>query len=70
MLVMNWHSTMVPVKTGFIPLSFPCTMQKLNNICIYPFQDVAFKPEEFYVKTRKCEPDASSDVVEMCERYV
>ncbi|XP_078178775.1 protein HAPLESS 2-like isoform X1 [Carex rostrata] len=31
-------------------------------------RDVAFKPEEFYVKTRKCEPDASSDVVEMCER--
>ncbi|XP_078152372.1 protein HAPLESS 2-like [Carex rostrata] len=31
-------------------------------------RDVAFKPGELYVKTRKCELDASSDVVEMCER--
>ncbi|KAG0491554.1 hypothetical protein HPP92_004952 [Vanilla planifolia] len=31
-------------------------------------RDVAFKPEEFYIKTRKCEPDASSRIVKICER--
>ncbi|XP_050227311.1 protein HAPLESS 2 [Mercurialis annua] len=31
-------------------------------------RDVAYKPEEYYVKTRKCEPDAGADVVHMCER--
>ncbi|KAK8950862.1 Protein HAPLESS 2 [Platanthera zijinensis] len=31
-------------------------------------RDVAYKPEEFYVQTRKCEPDASSRVVKICER--
>ncbi|KAG0493604.1 hypothetical protein HPP92_004598 [Vanilla planifolia] len=30
-------------------------------------RDVAFKPEEFYIKTRKCEPDASSRIVKICE---
>nr|XP_010940961.1 protein HAPLESS 2 [Elaeis guineensis] len=31
-------------------------------------RDVAYKPEELYVKTRKCEPDASAKVVKICER--
>ncbi|XP_022720021.1 protein HAPLESS 2 [Durio zibethinus] len=31
-------------------------------------RDVSFKPQEFYVKTRKCEPDAGANVVKMCER--
>ncbi|XP_011072209.1 protein HAPLESS 2 [Sesamum indicum] len=31
-------------------------------------RDVAYKPQEFYVKTRKCEPEAGADVVEICER--
>ena len=31
-------------------------------------QDVSYKPEEYYVKTRKCEPDASAKVVKICER--
>uniref|UniRef100_A0A7N0V0H0 Generative cell specific-1/HAP2 domain-containing protein n=1 Tax=Kalanchoe fedtschenkoi TaxID=63787 RepID=A0A7N0V0H0_KALFE len=31
-------------------------------------RDVAYKPTEYYVKTRKCEPDASADVVQICER--
>ncbi|XP_073042911.1 protein HAPLESS 2 isoform X2 [Primulina eburnea] len=31
-------------------------------------QDVAYKPQELYVQTRKCEPDAGSHVVQMCER--
>ena len=34
------------------------------------FQDVSFKPQEFYVKTRKCEPDAGANVVKTCERQV
>ncbi|KAL3499399.1 hypothetical protein ACH5RR_038492 [Cinchona calisaya] len=33
-------------------------------------RDVAYKPEEFYVDTRKCEPDAGADVVKICERQV
>lgn len=32
-------------------------------------QDVAYKPEEQFVETRKCEPDAGADVVGACERY-
>lgn len=39
----------------------------LIKICL---QDVPYKPEEFYVKTRKCEPDAGADVVTICERQV
>ncbi|KAM5572577.1 protein HAPLESS 2 [Rosa sericea] len=31
-------------------------------------RDVAYKPEEYYVKTRKCEPDADAKVVKICER--
>ncbi|KAK1374410.1 HAP2-GCS1 domain-containing protein [Heracleum sosnowskyi] len=31
-------------------------------------RDVSYKPEELYVKTRKCEPDAGADVVKQCER--
>ncbi|XP_075508610.1 protein HAPLESS 2 isoform X2 [Primulina tabacum] len=31
-------------------------------------QDVAYKPQELHVQTRKCEPDAGSHVVQMCER--
>ncbi|KAK4422671.1 protein HAPLESS 2 [Sesamum alatum] len=33
-------------------------------------RDVAYKPQEFYVKTRKCEPEAGADVVTICERQV
>ncbi|KAL0297808.1 UNVERIFIED_CONTAM: protein HAPLESS 2 [Sesamum radiatum] len=33
-------------------------------------RDVAYKPQEFYVKTRKCEPEAGADVVKICERQV
>ncbi|KAG0544542.1 hypothetical protein BDA96_02G284400 [Sorghum bicolor] len=31
-------------------------------------RDVAYKPEEQFVETRKCEPDAGADVVGACER--
>ncbi|XP_023550534.1 protein HAPLESS 2 [Cucurbita pepo subsp. pepo] len=31
-------------------------------------RDVPYKPEEFYVRTRKCEPDATARVVHICER--
>lgn len=33
-------------------------------------QDVPYKPQEYFVKTRKCEPDASVEVVKICERQV
>ncbi|CAN1186224.1 Protein HAPLESS 2 [Linum perenne] len=33
-------------------------------------RDVAYKPVEYYVKTRKCEPDANEHVVKICERPV
>lgn len=36
----------------------------------YVLQDVPYKPEELYVKTRKCEPDAGADIVKICERQV
>ncbi|KAK1262031.1 Protein HAPLESS 2 [Acorus gramineus] len=31
-------------------------------------RDVPYKPEEYFVKTRKCEPDASAKIVKICER--
>ncbi|XP_023887409.2 protein HAPLESS 2 [Quercus suber] len=31
-------------------------------------RDVPYKPEELYVKTRKCQPDADAKVVQICER--
>ncbi|CAK9141838.1 unnamed protein product [Ilex paraguariensis] len=31
-------------------------------------RDVPYKPQEYYVETRKCEPDAGEDVVKICER--
>ncbi|KAG9142424.1 hypothetical protein Leryth_024240, partial [Lithospermum erythrorhizon] len=31
-------------------------------------QDVPYKPQEFYVQTRKCESDAGEDVVQICAR--
>ncbi|XP_042950899.1 protein HAPLESS 2 isoform X2 [Carya illinoinensis] len=31
-------------------------------------RDVPYKPQELYVKTRKCKPDADTKVVKMCER--
>ncbi|XP_022881262.1 protein HAPLESS 2 isoform X3 [Olea europaea var. sylvestris] len=31
-------------------------------------RDVAYKPQEFYVQTRKCEPEAGADIVKICER--
>ncbi|KAF8113103.1 hypothetical protein N665_0056s0008 [Sinapis alba] len=31
-------------------------------------KDVPYKPQEFHVTTRKCEPDAGPDIVQICER--
>ncbi|KAL9239544.1 hypothetical protein vseg_013854 [Gypsophila vaccaria] len=31
-------------------------------------RDVPYKPQEFYVQTRKCEPDADAKIVQICER--
>ncbi|KAI0495217.1 hypothetical protein KFK09_025367 [Dendrobium nobile] len=47
------------------------TINKSAAYAVYDLsylRDVAYKPEEFYVETRKCEPDASSSVVKICER--
>lgn len=38
------------------------------NMFLVYLQDVAYKPEEKYVKTRKCEPEAGANVVKSCER--
>ncbi|CAJ1928095.1 unnamed protein product [Sphenostylis stenocarpa] len=38
-----------------------------QNFCIC-VQDVPYKPEEYYVETRKCEPDDGANVVKICER--
>ncbi|KAG6474734.1 protein HAPLESS 2-like [Zingiber officinale] len=47
------------------------TITKSAAYAIYELmyiRDVSYKPEEFYVKTRKCKPDASAEVVKICER--
>ncbi|KAK6783268.1 hypothetical protein RDI58_021065 [Solanum bulbocastanum] len=46
------------------------TLVSYNNLFRPPDsrQDIAYKPQEFYVNTRKCQPDAGADVVQICER--
>ncbi|CAL9191097.1 unnamed protein product [Musa hybrid cultivar] len=47
------------------------TIKKSAAYAVYELiyiRDVPYKPEEFYVKTRKCKPDASAKVVKFCER--
>ncbi|KAL8170399.1 hypothetical protein V2J09_022203 [Rumex salicifolius] len=47
------------------------TINKSSAYALYDLtyiRDVPYKPQEFYVQTRKCEPDADAKVVEICER--
>ncbi|XP_029126042.1 protein HAPLESS 2 isoform X2 [Cajanus cajan] len=47
------------------------TVNKTSAYALYELtyiRDVPYKPEEYYVKTRKCEPDARANVVKICER--
>ncbi|XP_020202183.1 protein HAPLESS 2 [Cajanus cajan] len=47
------------------------TVNKTSAYALYELtyiRDVPYKPEEYYVKTRKCEPDAGVNVVKICER--
>ncbi|KAK7366797.1 hypothetical protein VNO80_08794 [Phaseolus coccineus] len=47
------------------------TVNKSSAYALYELtyiRDVPYKPEEYYVKTRKCEPDAGANVVKICER--
>ncbi|GJN35353.1 hypothetical protein PR202_gb24113 [Eleusine coracana subsp. coracana] len=47
------------------------TINKSDVYALHPLtylQDVAYKPEEYFVETHKCEPDAGADVVHSCER--
>nr|GLL36018.1 protein HAPLESS 2 isoform X3 [Ipomoea trifida] len=49
------------------------TVQKSAAYALYELtyiRDVAYKPEELYVKTRKCKRNAGSNVVRICERQV
>ncbi|KAI5601553.1 hypothetical protein BDE02_01G098300 [Populus trichocarpa] len=47
------------------------TINKTAAYALYELtyiRDVAYKPEEYYVKTRKCDRDAGENVVKICER--
>ncbi|RAL52657.1 hypothetical protein DM860_007425 [Cuscuta australis] len=47
------------------------TIQKSAAYALYELtyiRDVAYKPQELYVKTRKCKSNAGADVVRICER--
>ncbi|ESR53793.1 hypothetical protein CICLE_v10019148mg [Citrus x clementina] len=49
------------------------TVNKTASYAVYELtyiRDVPYKPQEFYMKTRKCEPDAGADVVKICERQM
>ncbi|KAL6174639.1 hypothetical protein ACLB2K_051285 [Fragaria x ananassa] len=39
-----------------------CTKKIVLNIAVPSGADVAYKPEEYHVETRKCEPDADAKV--------
>ncbi|KAL2348073.1 hypothetical protein Fmac_002073 [Flemingia macrophylla] len=48
------------------------TVNKTSAYALYELtyiRDVPYKPEEYYVQTRKCEPDAGANVVKICERH-
>lgn len=42
----------------------------IMNQSLILVQDVPYKPQEFHVTTRKCEPDAGPDIVGICERQI
>ncbi|GFZ02151.1 hapless 2 [Actinidia rufa] len=63
------NSTTTNMRTPRIPPVI--TVNKSAAYALYQLtyiRDVAYKPEELYVQTRKCEPDAGADVVKNCER--
>ncbi|KAJ7010724.1 protein HAPLESS 2 isoform X1 [Populus alba x Populus x berolinensis] len=48
------------------------TINKTAAYALYELtyiRDVAYKPEEYYVKTRKCDRDAGANVVKICESH-
>lgn len=60
-------------EAGEMPILDPLiiTINKSEVYALYDLtylRDVAYKPEEKYVKTRKCEPEAGANVVKSCER--
>uniref|UniRef100_A0A0E0B5J2 Generative cell specific-1/HAP2 domain-containing protein n=1 Tax=Oryza glumipatula TaxID=40148 RepID=A0A0E0B5J2_9ORYZ len=59
-------------EAGEMPIRDPLiiTINKSEVYALYDLtylRDVAYKPEEKYVKTRKCEPEAGANVVKSCE---
>ncbi|CAH8343150.1 unnamed protein product [Eruca vesicaria subsp. sativa] len=49
------------------------TVNKSSAYALYDLtyiRDVPYKPQEYHVTTRKCEPDAGPDIVGICERQV
>lgn len=55
------------------PTSNPILSNKYVNFDLISYlcsflQDVAYKPEELFARTHKCESDAGADVVQACER--
>ncbi|PIA57232.1 hypothetical protein AQUCO_00600161v1 [Aquilegia coerulea] len=63
------NSTSQKMQTVRIPPIV--TVNKSAAYAVYEItyiRDVPFKPVEYYVQTRKCEPDAGAKVVQFCER--
>ncbi|KAJ6944865.1 hypothetical protein NC651_000025 [Populus alba x Populus x berolinensis] len=58
------------METVRVPPVITINLKRLRMLCmnLLILRDVAYKPEEYYVKTRKCERDAGADVVKICER--
>uniref|UniRef100_A0A0E0QU30 Generative cell specific-1/HAP2 domain-containing protein n=1 Tax=Oryza rufipogon TaxID=4529 RepID=A0A0E0QU30_ORYRU len=59
-------------EAGEMPIRDPLiiTINKSEVYALYDLtylRDVAYKPEEKFVKTRKCEPEAGANVVKSCE---
>ncbi|PIA49578.1 hypothetical protein AQUCO_01300398v1 [Aquilegia coerulea] len=63
------NSTSQKMQTVRIPPIV--TVNKSAAYAVYEItyiRDIPFKPVEYYVQTRKCEPDAGAKVVQFCER--
>lgn len=67
MLTVRKFSFFLFVKSLYYQTGQMLSFVVCNMFFVY-LQDVAYKPEEKFVKTRKCEPEAGANVVKSCER--
>ncbi|KAF3788500.1 HAPLESS 2 protein [Nymphaea thermarum] len=65
------ESPVITIKKSAVYAVYEISYIRVYGIkSLYKFQDVAYRPEELYVHTRKCEPEAGPNVVGGCSRQL